>query len=174
MTARTPVLAIGALAAATAPALARTFGAEAVAVSSGAHAQSGGPTISGDNRNARYVAFHPLPSSLVRGYTNGALDVFVLDRRRGGIARASVSSGGREANAASANPALDGSVQHAPHCVAFQSQATNLPPGDRDSSWDVYVRDLRTHTTPLVTRRVAASAVDPAIHRHYPQRALTH
>ncbi|HEX4717262.1 MAG TPA: hypothetical protein VH300_01935 [Thermoleophilaceae bacterium] len=163
MTARTPVLAIGALAAATAPALAHTFGAEPVAVSSGAHAPSGGPTISGDNHNARYVAFHSFASNLIRGDTNGALDVFVLDRSRGGIARASVSSRGRQANGPSANPALDGSVQRAPHCVAFQSQATNLAPGDRDRSWDIYVRDLRSHKTRLVSRGVGASAVDPAI-----------
>src|SRR2546423_3090508 len=136
MTARTPVLVIGALAAATAPALARTFGAEPVAVSSGAHAPSGGPTISGDNRNARYVAFHSFASNLVRGDTNGALDVFVLDRRRGGIARASVSSGGRQADAASANPAPAGPGPHAPHFDAVQPPAAHLPPSQRRSRLD--------------------------------------
>src|SRR3954447_2402548 len=173
MTARTPILVIGVLAAATAPALARTFGAEPAAVSSGAHAPSGGPTISGDNRNARYVAFHSFASNLVRGDSNGALDVFVRDRRRGGLTRASVSSRGGQANGASANPALDGSVQHAPHCVAFQSQATNLAPGDRDRSWDIYVRDLRTHKPRLVSRGVGPSAVDPAISGDCRQVAFT-
>ena len=173
MTARTPILAIGVLAAATAPALARTFGAEPVAVSSGAHAPSGGPTISGDNRHPRYVAFHSYASNLVRGDTNGALDVFVYRRHGGGITRASVSSQGRQANGASASPALDGSVQRAPHCVAFQSQATNLAPGDRDHRWDIYVRDLRTRKTRLVSRGVGPSAVDPAISGDCRQVAFT-
>jgi hypothetical protein len=152
---------------AAAAALARTFGAEPVAVSSSAqraaNAASGSPAISGDNRVARYVAFHSFATNLVPGDTNGAPDVFLYTRSTGKLARVSVSTSGAQANGPSADPALDGSVQRAPHCVAFQSQATNLSPGDHDRNWDVYVRDLRSRKTRLVSGAVGPSAVDPSI-----------
>jgi hypothetical protein len=159
-----------------ATALARTYGSEPVAVSSGRHGAngpSGGASISGDNRVVRYVAFHSFASSLVPGDTNGTQDVFLYTRANAGISRVSVSRRGSQANAPSANPALDGSVQRAPRCVAFQSQATNLAPGDRDPSWDIYVRDLRARTTRLVSGGVPGSAVDPAISGDCRQVAFT-
>src|SRR5947208_6235077 len=162
-----------ALAVAAPAVLARTFGAEPVAVSAGTHAPSGSPAISGDNRVARYVAFHSYASNLVPGDTNGMLDVFVYRRLGGGIVRASVSSRGAQANGPSANPAVDGSVQRAPRCVAFQSQATNLVPGDHDGRWDIYVRDLNARTTRLVSKGLATSAVDPAISGDCRQVAFT-
>src|SRR6478609_9557313 len=96
--------AFAALAAVSGSAIAKTFGGEPVAVSSGTHAPSGSPAISGDNRVARYVAFHSYASNLVRGDTNGTLDVFVYARATGALTRASVSSRGRQANGPSANP----------------------------------------------------------------------
>jgi hypothetical protein len=147
-------------------ALGRTFGPEPVAVSAssrGANGPSGSPAISGDNRVVRYVAFHSFASDLTPRDTNGALDVFLYTRTARKLSRVSVTNAGRQANGASANPAIDGSVQRAPRCVAFQSQATNLSPADRDRSWDIYVRDLKARKTRLLSRGVAASAVDPAI-----------
>src|SRR5947208_12840601 len=123
-------------------ALAKTFGPEPTAVSAahaGANGPSGSPAISGDNRKVRYVAFHSFASNLVRGDSNGKLDVFLWARATRKIVRASVTNRGKQANGASANPALDGSVQRAPRCVAFQSQATNLAAADRDSQWDIFV-----------------------------------
>src|SRR3954447_11599690 len=151
------------------------FGPEPTAVSSahGANGPSGSPAISGDDRSVHFVAFHSFASNLVAGDTNGALDVFVYRRTTRRITRVSVASGGRQANGASANPALDGSVQRAPRCVAFQSQATNLAAGDRDRAWDVYVRDLKARRTRLVSRGVRASAVDPAISGNCRQVAFT-
>jgi hypothetical protein len=150
-----------------------TFGADPVAVSAGARAPSGRASISGDNRSVRYVAFHSSDPSLVRGDRNGTIDVFVYHRLGGGIARASVSSSGKQANGPSVNPALDGSIQKAPCCVAFQSQATNLAAGDRDASWDIYVHDLRTHKTRLVSKGIGPSAVDPAVSGDCRQVAFT-
>jgi hypothetical protein len=154
-------------------AVAGIFGPEPVAVSSSARAPSGSPAISGDNRVVRYVAFHSFASNLTAGDTNGALDVFLYGRMTRKLSRVSVSSAGRQANGASGNPAIDGSVQRGPRCVAFQSQATNLAAGDRDSSWDIYVRDLRTRKTRLVSRGTGPSAVDPAISGDCRQVAFT-
>jgi hypothetical protein len=153
------------------------FGPEPVAVSSSqqraANAPSGSPAISGDNRVVRYVAFHSFASNLTPGDTNGALDVFLYNRFSGKTTRVSVTNNGRQANGASGNPAIDGSVQRSPHCVAFQSQATNLAAGDRDQSWDIYVRDLRTRKTRLISRGIGPSAVDPAISGDCRQVAFT-
>jgi Tol biopolymer transport system component len=159
-----------------AAALGRTFGPEPVAVSAssrGANGPSGSPAISGDNRVVRYVAFHSFASDLAPGDTNGALDVFLYTRATRKLSRVSVTNAGRQANGASANAAIDGSVQRGPRCVAFQSQATNLSPADRDRSWDVYVRDLKARKTRLLSRGVAASALDPAISGDCRQVAFT-
>jgi Tol biopolymer transport system component len=153
------------------------FGPEPQAVSSSANraanAPSGSPSISGDNRVVRYVAFHSFASNLTPGDTNGALDVFLYSRTTKAMNRVSVTDNGRQANGASGNPALDGSVQRAPRCVAFQSQATNLAAGDRDRSWDIYVRDFRARKTRLVSRGIGPSAVDPAISGDCRQVAFT-
>ena len=165
---------IGALlAAAASPA--GIFGPEPTSVSSlhGSNGPSGSPAISGDNRVVKYVAFHSFASNLTPGDTNGALDVFVYERATRKIVRVSVAGKGRQANGASGNPAIDGSIQRAPRCVAFQSQATNLAPGDRDRSWDIYVRDLSSHRTRLVSRGIGPSAVDPAISGDCRQVAFT-
>jgi hypothetical protein len=139
------------------------FGPEPTALSSRANAPSGSPTISGDNRVVRYIAFNSFATDLVPGDTNGAGDVFLYTRSTRKTARVSVSSKGAQANGDSSNPALDGSVQRAPRCVAFQSVASNLSPADRDRTPDIYVRDFKARKTRLVSRGIGAAAVDPAI-----------
>ena len=73
-----------------------------------------------------YYAFTSAASNLVGGDTNGMLDVFALRRNGlgGSIQRVSVASNGAQANGDSSNPSVDGDVHHAPHCIAFQSNAT--------------------------------------------------
>lgn len=138
------------------------------------------PAVSGDNRTGRLAGFDSAATNLVGGDTNGRIDVFVwqrpsgragltLERPTGDLRRVSVSSDGTEANGDSTQPSIDGSVGHRPHCVAFQSTATNLSSGDRDPVSDVYVHNLRTHRTTLVSRGVAAPAgsasIDGRCHR---------
>jgi len=178
------LLATGAIAFVAPPAAgARVFGTEPIPISVAADGESavdgpaGKPSISGDNRKGRLVAFHSDASNLIGGDANGATDVFVWHRPRGSLGlrlpsdaafagdleRASVTSAGGEANGPSRNPALDGSLSSAPHCVAFESEATNLASGDRDATADVFVRDLRADRTYLVSRGIGAAATDPAI-----------
>lgn len=139
-----------------------------------ANGSSGGPAVSGDNRKTRLAAFHSDASNLVGGDSNDATDVFVWSRPRGGqgislprgagsLQRVSVTNGGGQANGASHNPSLDGSITNTPHCVAFESTASNLAPGDRDSTSDVFVRDLRSRKTLLVSRAISAAASNPSI-----------
>ena len=152
------------------------FGTNPINISGGGHAdgESGSPAISGDNRKTRYVAFYSDASNLVGGDSNAKRDIFLWSRPRGrqgltlprgsgSLKRVSVSNNGNQANGDSFNPSLDGSVTSVPHCVAFQSQATNLAAGDRDATADIYVRDLRSRKTFLVSRGITGAASDPSI-----------
>ena len=143
-----------------------------------ANGDSSHPSISGDNRTNRYVAYQSDASNLVDGDTNGVTDIFVWSRPKGSIGltlgdsgkrvvgsvqRVSVASDGSEANGASRWPSMDGSVQKNSHCVAFESDASNLAAGDTDTVTDVFVRDLSAGKTYLVSRGIAAPATEPSI-----------
>jgi Tol biopolymer transport system component len=92
------------------------------------------PSISADGR---YVAYYSEASNLVPGDSNGSTDVFVDDRRSGATKRVSVAAAGQEASGDSVRPAIDGSG----HLAAFESDASNLVPGDTNGFTDVFVRD---------------------------------
>jgi hypothetical protein len=139
-----------------------------------ANGSSSAPAVSGDNRKTRLAAFQSDASNLVSGDTNGVTDVFLWSRPKGhqglslpngsgSLQRVSVPSAGGEANGASRSPSLDGSVLKLPHCVAFESDASNLAAGDADPTTDVFVRDLRGGQTILVSRGITAPATDPSI-----------
>ena len=99
-----------------------------------ANGESFRPSISGDGR---YVAFYSEATNLVSGDTNGATDVFVYDRRSGALKRMSVAAGGDDGNGDSLRPVIDGSG----HLAVFESDASNLVPGDSNRFTDVFVRD---------------------------------
>jgi hypothetical protein len=158
------------------------FGTRPLPISIGASRRppdgaSGGAAVSGDNRKTRLVAFHSAASNLVHADTNGKTDVFVwqrprgkagllLNHRTGRLTRVSIDSHGVQGNGDSTNPSLDGSLTSLPHCVAFQSTSTNLAAGDTDPVSDIFVRDLRTRRTYLVSGGVDPSAANPSIDGH--------
>ena len=117
----------------------------------GFRALSWDPSIS---RNGRYVAFASDASNLVPGDTNGADDVFVFDRVTGSIRRTSVSSSGAQANGLPGPVGLGSllpSIDDRGDRVSFTSDGSNLVPNDTNSSVDVFMRDLRRHTTVRVS-----------------------
>jgi hypothetical protein len=111
-----------------------------------------------------YYAFTSAASNLVGGDSNGAVDIFLVRRNGlgGPIQRISVGNGGEQANGPSSSPSLDGSNSRSPHCVAFQSNATNLDPSDPSPDSDIYLRDLAGDRTTLVSPG-ATNAEHPAI-----------
>jgi hypothetical protein len=158
------------------PATALALGPPPVAISGGqqANGPSGGGTMSGDNRKGRLAAFHSEASNLVGGDSNGVADVFVYQRPSGfraaggTLRRVSLTNSGGQANGPSTNPSLDGRVllgdgNRPPHCVAFQSEASNLNSSDRDKTSDIFVRDLAHGRTKLVSRGIGAAATNPSI-----------
>jgi Tol biopolymer transport system component len=85
---------------------------------------SGSPVISADGR---YVAFSSAATNLVRGDTNGTVDLFVRDRLAGTTRRVSEVGFGPTVSA-------DGRY------VAFSSDASDLVPGDTNGFADVFLR----------------------------------
>jgi len=113
-----------------------------------------GPGLDGNNpswhasisADGRYVAFQSLASNFVPGDTNGNWDVFVHDRTTLQMTRVSVHSQGKEANGDSDYPSVSSDG-----FVAFESLATNLVSGDTNGFIDLFVHDLATSKTSLVS-----------------------
>ncbi len=110
------------------------------------------------------VAFDSCASNLVAGDTNNVSDVFVLDRGTGTVTRVSVST----ASAQGLGPSFSAAISPNGQFVAFLSQAPNLATGSTANT-HVYLRDLDTNTTYLVSRAsgvsgtVATSEVRPSV-----------
>jgi Tol biopolymer transport system component len=100
----------------------------------------------GMSADGRFLVFDS-DRTLVAGDTNGVVDVFVRDRRTGALERASVATDGSEGNSHSTWPAISANGRH----VVFRSLASNLDPTDTNGANDLYVRDLDTGVTSLVT-----------------------
>jgi hypothetical protein len=110
--------------------------------SSGAQANgdSYAHSISADGR---FVSFESDATNLAAGDTNGNRDLYVRDRQNGTTVRASVDSNGVQGNSEIAYSSISADGRY----VAFQSNSTNLVPGDTNNRSDVFVHDLQTGTT---------------------------
>ncbi len=102
------------------------------------------------------VAFYSYASNLVVGDTNDAEDVFIKDRSTGITTRVSVATDGTEGNDDSYTPDISGNGRY----VAFRSLASNLAPGDTNGKWDIFVHDLQTNTTELVSTATNGTRAD--------------
>lgn len=103
------------------------------------------PVFSSDGR---FLAFQSEASNLVPGDTNGARDVFVCDLLTWEITRVSVNSDGEQGNADCWwYPAISADGRY----VAFESDASNLAPGDTNQARDVFLRDRVNGTTECVS-----------------------
>ncbi|MDQ3930802.1 MAG: S-layer homology domain-containing protein, partial [Chloroflexota bacterium] len=112
--------------------------------------------------DGRYVAFESLASNLVPGDTNSAIDIFVRDVAANTITRASVASDGSQAQDTrhSTVPNISGDGRY----VAFQSDA-RLAPEDTTIITDVYLRDLRSNTTELISEATTRQAGNSYSHK---------
>ncbi|WP_426571581.1 DUF4214 domain-containing protein [Aquihabitans sp. McL0605] len=107
---------------------------------------AGTSTESDVNTNGRFVAFTSTATDLVPGDTNGAADVFVRDTLTETTTRVSVAGTSTQADGKSDQP----SISFDGRFVAFRSDASNLVAGDSNGLGDVFVRDLKNHTTTRV------------------------
>lgn len=106
--------------------------------------QSYNPSISADGR---YVTFISNATNLVAGDINGYEDVFQRDRLTGVVTLVTVASDGTQANNHTDNftASTDGRY------VVFHSWATNLGAVNTNGYGNIFVRDLVSQTTTLVS-----------------------
>lgn len=97
--------------------------------------------------DGRFVLFESNASDLTPNDTNTTTDVFVRDVLNGATTLVSVSTNGVPGNGASRSSVMTPNGRY----VAFVSAANNLVPGDKNRIPDVFVRDLQTGTTALVS-----------------------
>ena len=111
----------------------------------GGQAWGGGVSI---DRSGRYAAFIALPGAILPGSDDFQLDgVFHRDLRTGEVRRADVSTAGGPSDSVSGVAVISGDGRH----VAFQSWGAGLHPGDTNGEPDVFLRDVDTAVTELVS-----------------------
>ncbi len=109
------------------------------------YGSSGGSAISADGR---FVAFHSSAPDLVDTDTNGWHDVFVRDLQSGTTTLVSVNKEGTDSGAgASDEPSISADGRF----VVFDSVANDLVATDTNGEMDVFVRDLQSGTTTLIS-----------------------
>jgi Tol biopolymer transport system component len=118
-----------------------------VSVSTNGQEANGPSGSAGISASGRLVAFFSRATNLVRGDTNDEADVFVHNLRTGTTRRVSLASTGEQANDRSAHPTISAKGRR----VAFVSAATNLAGGETTCRDCVFVRNLNTGTTRVVS-----------------------
>jgi Tol biopolymer transport system component len=111
--------------------------------------------------DGRYVAYATDATDIVPGDLNGARDIVLYDRLSGAANRLSLGNSGAEADSDSSHPSIsdDGTL------VAYESNASNLVPGDSNRATDIFLRDTtlnpppvpRCVVPPVVGQRLAAA-----------------
>jgi Tol biopolymer transport system component len=103
------------------------------------------PAISADGR---FVAFSSQATNLIPVDTNNALpDIFVHDRQTGTTVVVSISSLGVQGTGFSYHPSISADGRY----VAFESDAYDLVPIDPYPTNDIFVHDLQTGETTLIS-----------------------
>lgn len=97
--------------------------------------------------NGRYVVFQSDANDLLAGDTNAVSDIFVRDRELNTTILVSQAADGGCANDASTDPVMTPDGRY----VAFLSAATNLVANDANGLPDVFIRDLLSGTTQLIS-----------------------
>ena len=98
--------------------------------------------------NGHFITFASEADNLIAIDTNGYADVFLCDVSAGTNALVSVATNGVEgANGMSAEASISGDGRY----VVFTSSANNLVAGDTNRTQDVFIRDVQSGTTALVS-----------------------
>lgn len=101
----------------------------------------------GLSTNGQQVLFESAAANLVEGDENEAGDVFVRDLAQGRTVLVSANTNGVPGNGLSTDSAITPDGRY----VVFTSEADDLVPGDLNGIADVFVRDLMTGLTTLVS-----------------------
>ncbi len=123
------------------------------------------PTVSGDGRSVVFVSSGPLDGVSNRRRSGpqaeGVHHVYLRNLHSGFSRRISRAPAADDADGPSFHPAVSGDGRF----VTFVSEATNLGPRDRNRVADVYLHDVHTGRTTLVSRSArGGSATGPSRH----------
>ncbi|MCP9495515.1 MAG: immunoglobulin domain-containing protein [Pyrinomonadaceae bacterium MAG19_C2-C3] len=113
-------------------------------IGAGGDHQSFNASISADGR---FIAFSSFASNLVADDSNYAKDVFVRDMQTGVTKLVSVNNAGTGGNYYSFNASINADGRF----VAFSSDASDLVANDTNGVADVFIRDVQTGVTTLVS-----------------------
>lgn len=108
-----------------------------------------GSIVSDVSDDGRYVVFTSDTNDFVPDDTNGYFDTFVRDITLGTYRRASVATGGVQANGETQWNAA--TISNDGNRVLFASRATNLVPGATNPGMKLYMHDFAMNTTTLVS-----------------------
>jgi putative cell wall-binding protein/Tol biopolymer transport system component len=112
----------------------------------GGNGHSYDPAVSADGR---YVAFESNASDLVATDGNSDRDIFVRDMQTGTTTLVSVNDAGTDSGN---SDSYDAAISADGRYVAFESDASDLVPSDPNgSTTDIFIRDMQTGTTTLVS-----------------------
>lgn len=99
------------------------------------------------SHDGRYVAFQSYATNLVAGVTAREAHIYVRDRTSGSTILASRSTAGVAGNSFSQAPAISGNGRY----VSFTSYATNLVAGADVANGQIYLHDITTRATTLIS-----------------------
>jgi hypothetical protein len=102
------------------------------------------PSISDDGNLVAFIAY---ANNLIPNDLNSSQDAFVANLSTGEIILVSKNTNGTQANSFSSDVAISGNGRY----VAFTSAASNLVTGDANEKSDVFVHDVDTGITTLVS-----------------------
>ena len=114
--------------------------------------------------NGRYVLMNSQARNLVPGDTNDGWDVFLRDRTSGMTSRVSLSTGGAQGSGGSVAGGMSSNGRY----IVFESDASNLVPGDSNQVPDVFLHDMASGVTTRVSlgsagRQANGASLQPAI-----------
>ncbi|MBA2506159.1 MAG: hypothetical protein H0V29_09465 [Thermoleophilaceae bacterium] len=123
--------------------------------------------VSQDGGKAKYVAWESTATNLVPGDGNSKKDVIVMERTQqegnvgGKLSLGSSNSSGQPGNGDSGNPYIDGDSKRAPKCLVFESTSTNFDKADKRADSDIYLKNLNSKKTELVSDK--GNAKNPSV-----------
>lgn len=106
------------------------------------------------------VSFTSFSSDLVPGDTNGSRDIFMKNLTNGQTSRVSLGLNGVQPNSTSEH----GTFSPDGRFIAFTSAADNIVSGDTNAGTDVYVRELSSGDTFIISTN---SRGEPSLFDHY-------
>lgn len=128
-----------------------------LATSSGNNASFSPSEVPALSRGGRFVVFVSQASDLVATDTNGSSDVFVRDRQTRSTTLVSANLAGTDSGRGASQLDSD-SVSADGRFVVFTSAANDLVASDSNGKSDVFVRDLVTRKTTLVSVKRGGSS----------------